>query len=589
MRQFTFHSVGKLSARKRFGGIAGPVVFVLAAAAVLSVFYFASLSKGSREVFEESMEISPDPAEAERLLAESRAAESQFNNIHEFKKDQTSDADIDIYEKAVEAYGKHLAYAGMSASYNPRYEQMRKQLHNLRADILRRRSAQIEIQAEELATQKKYEEAEKLFADAAALENRITREFPLASNKNHARANFLENRSKTMRTIPLQIRAQQLAQQGEAALDAAQWPTANSCFSEALAIEKDLWVNYRNVIVSNSARIQRLQSLIATVYSAPDYERRERAAAEAAEAEQKGDWTAAAEAWKTALSIQKTIIQNFPRSLYADETTAQDIEKRLADAQARPQFIELEKEYAEMRANIRSRELTRVPLLAKQILRRAENILRECPKSTLISDAFLEELRFMDFKAADISSVQDSFFSLLRPIPGAAAGTQMLKTEVSQSLYTYIMPFNPSARKKLTQPAESVDFSDAQEFCRRISLLIGRPVRLPTQSEFLAAAGKPDPEKLLSQAWLLENSSGEVHDCGARADNENGFSDLYGNVCEWVSADPETAGKLNKQETFVAGGDCQTPVYSFPDEFFKISGHAEKSRTRGFRVVVEME
>ena len=266
------------------GGVVGPLVFLLVAIAVLAVFYFASLSKGSREEFAQAQETRVDPAEAERLLAESQSAESQFNAIHEFKKEQITDEDVDIYARAVELYGEHLSAAGTASAYNPRFEQMRRRLHNLRADALRKRSTALETKAEEFAAQKKYDEAEKLFSDASRLEFRITQEFPLATKKNHARANFLENRAKTMHAVPLTMRAQQLEREGEAALDAGNWPRANVALNEALSIEKELWSNYRNVIVSNSSRILRLQDLIATVNSAPDYERREIAAANAREA-----------------------------------------------------------------------------------------------------------------------------------------------------------------------------------------------------------------------------------------------------------------------------------------------------------------
>lgn len=582
-------SARRRATRGRFGGVAGPILFVLAAVAVLAVFYFASLSKGSRDDFSETRQIEPDPEAAEKTLSESRSAETQFNAIHEFKKDQITEEDIDIYEKAVAAYGQYLAYAGTAAAYNPRYEQMRKHLHNLRADMLRKRSAKLEILAEELASQKKYEEAERRFDDAAALEYRITREFPLATKKNHARANFLENRAKTMRAIPLQLKAKALAEEGEAALNAGNWPKANLRLNEALTVEKELWGNYRNIIVSNNAKIVRLQALLTTVKSAPDYERREQDVAAARAAEERGDWQAAAEAWARAVAKQNTIIQNFPESLYADKETLATLERSLADATARPKFIQLREDYEKMRADIRSRSTDRVPMLAKQALRRAEEILRECPNSTLVSENFLQELRYMDVKAPDISGLQSNFFRLLLPVPGAEEKTQMMKTEVSQALYTFVMPFNPSARKDLSRPVESVDFDDASEFCRKLSLLVGRTVRLPTQSEYAAAAGTPDADALLSQAWLLENSSGLVHAAGKRPANAAGFCDLYGNVAEWVLADAANAEELRSHESFIAGGDCQTPSYSFPTEFFKKVLSSEKSRTRGFRVVVEAE
>ncbi|MBQ2732491.1 MAG: SUMF1/EgtB/PvdO family nonheme iron enzyme [Opitutales bacterium] len=586
MRNFVSSS---FLSRAKLGGVGGPIVFLLVAIVAIAAFYFASLSKGSREEYAEAQEIVPDSAEAEKKLSESRAAETQFNAIHEFKKDQITGEDIDIYEKAVTAYGDYLAYAGAAASYNPKLEQMRKHLHNLRADFLRKRTAELESRAEVFAAEKNYKEAERLFSEAANIEYRITKEYPLSSKKNHARANALDIRAKTMHAIPLQMQAKELEAEGEAALNAGHWPTANSRLSEALAIEKELWTNYRNVIVSNSVRIQRLSDLIATVNSAPEYERREQRKAEALAAEARGDWDAAAKAWESALAAHKTIIQNFPRSLYSGESVREEIATNLDNARARPEFQKLLEDHAQMSRDIRSGNSERVPQIAKQTLRRAERIRRDWINSTLVSDEFLNELRYMDLKAPSIPGVQSNLLKLLLPVPGAPANVHMMKTEVSQALYTFIMPFNPSALKNMEHPAESVDYNDATEFCRRLSLLLGRPVRLPTQEEFLAAAGTLDPKSISEQAWLIENSSGSVHPVGHRAANAAGFFDLYGNVAEWVSASARNAGERKEFEEFIAGGDCQTPSYSFPSDFFKKVARTEKSRTRGFRVVVEIE
>ena len=82
MRNFVSSS---FLSRAKLGGVGGPIVFLLVAIAAIAAFYFASLSKGSREEYAEAQEIVPDSAEAEKKLSESRAAETQFTNLKKTK------------------------------------------------------------------------------------------------------------------------------------------------------------------------------------------------------------------------------------------------------------------------------------------------------------------------------------------------------------------------------------------------------------------------------------------------------------------------------------------------------------------------
>lgn len=578
----------RCATRGKTGGIVTPLLLFVAVAVVLAIFYFASLSKGSREEFDDAQSIRPDPVAAEKKLAESQSAESEFNSIHEFKKDQIAGSDIDLYEKAVDAYRDYLAYAGMTA-YNPRFEQMRRRLHDLRADSIRKQTSLLETRAEDFASQKNYAEAEKLFREAGNLENRITREFPLATKKNHARARFLDSRARTMQAIPMQIRARELEDEGEKAIAAKNWAKAKICFAEAREIEKTLWADYRNVIASSSSQIAKLNTLLETVDSSAEYETRERCIAAAQNAEKIADWKTAAAEWEKAIAAQDAIEKNFPGSLYAGKEITEKLKTSFANAAAFPSFEQLRKLREEIDASVRSRDVERVPLLAKQALRMAESIVRERKENTLVSEDLLKELRYLDLKAPDIATVQHSFFNLLLPIPGQPENVKMTKTEISQALYTFVMPFNPSVRREHALPVESVDFLEATEFCRRLSLLVGYPVRLPTQKEFAAAAGTPDTETLLRSAWLIENSSGLIHAVGKREAGFAGFFDLYGNVSEWVLPDDPEDSNLKKHQTFSAGGDAQTPVYAFPNATFAVTNRTEKSRIRGFRVVIEFD
>ena len=90
-------------------------------------------------------------------------------------------------------------------------------------------------------------------------------------------------------------------------------------------------------------------------------------------------------------------------------------------------------------------------------------------------------------------------------------------------------------------PVECVSWDDAVRFCRKMSEMVGRPVRLPTEAEweFACRAGTTTPFAVGD--WLarsrqanfdaLEASPTPV---GGYPANAWGLFDMHGNVCEWV-------------------------------------------------------
>ncbi|MCP4886397.1 MAG: SUMF1/EgtB/PvdO family nonheme iron enzyme [Planctomycetaceae bacterium] len=121
--------------------------------------------------------------------------------------------------------------------------------------------------------------------------------------------------------------------------------------------------------------------------------------------------------------------------------------------------------------------------------------------------------------------------------------------EVTQSEYQQVMGNNPSRFKGSRNPVEMLTWEDANEFCRRLSLLprekrAGRVYRLPTQAEweFACRAGTTtkysyrDDESLLSSyGWYKENGGGTTHPVGSKIANPFGLHDMHGNVWEWCN------------------------------------------------------
>ena len=91
-------------------------------------------------------------------------------------------------------------------------------------------------------------------------------------------------------------------------------------------------------------------------------------------------------------------------------------------------------------------------------------------------------------------------------------------------------------------PAISVTRAAADAFCEWLSLKTGKAYRVPTEAEWVRAAGLATGSGARRDAiaWHRGNASARTHAVATKAADALGLFDLFGNAAEWVAPDDGT-------------------------------------------------
>jgi tetratricopeptide (TPR) repeat protein len=567
----------------RSGKIIAQVIFILfITVASLSLALFLAKS-GPQRVERVRRDTALERTELRELREKSRALWDRFISVSEYRPKLT-DEDVNILKEALgmrETYLQRADLAGLASDPDMIIEDMRKKWAEIQATKCREEARVLQVVAEAARDKGDYATAAEKFAQALALENKISDEFSLSRMRDTTQVAYLSTEVKRANGRPVWESTQRLEEEGEKLFAEKKWEEAEKKYDESLKQQEIVSLKFPGLFETKYLRADTLRARRDTAASGPEQEQILVLIANARELAAAAKYDEAEKVWNTIQARYDEMRRLHPRCDYVQEAVTEVRNKE------RDQLLSVGRVNAVIRRigaldeSLRSGATDSAGSEALLILQESERILKKYPNASVFDAETRRKLNYISVKSSEIAGIQQSVAGMLKPVPGIP-DVLLLNIEVPQTLYTTLLDgHNPSAVVGDFLPVDSVAYEEALNFCKHFGWLIGRPVRLPTEAEFRNAVGTVERAALPGQAWAFENSGNAPHKGKEKAANANGFFDLLGNLSEWGQAPRFSDNAL------VFGGSYQNSFEALALVPSEQRPKHDKNRLRGFRIVVE--
>ncbi len=520
-----------------------------------------------------------DPAMV-RLLEESRELEREFARIRETRT--PAEADLVLLQQSI---AKQREWMEATGSMDAEPRQRLHELEALHDDAWQRstiaRSVAAEAEGREALAAGRRAEGVVPLRRALELQRLLNQRAEGGAGRDLPRETMLAQEIERLEAEPIDGERAAATAEAERLRDADKTVEALAAYHRAHALQLQLNREFARTQFASLGNLETLETEIATLDSVPLLREVMELSARAAEAQGRGASAEAVALFEQAGLAQRRLNNEFPRSRHVSTERVDALEvARQTELSAEParRVAQLDREVV---AKLRAGDPAGVPELLREGAELQDAMFARLPRSRRLDPELRLKFNYLYLNRDALEPVLRTVADQFRPVPGG--GVQMLRTEVPQRLYTLVMRANPSRQAGDDLPVESVSLPEAGEFCRRLSWLLGRTVRLPTEAEYRAALGPaPQGESLLAAAWSQERSDDRPQPIGSAVANAAGFHDLLGNVAEWLApATPEA------EATLVAGGSYVEPAADLAKTPLVRRQGLDRARTIGFRVVVE--
>jgi tetratricopeptide (TPR) repeat protein len=557
------------------------VIFFLFIPASLVGFFTLLIMTGPKSIDYESLDARlVSPEESKVLKEKSMELEGAFDELYAL--DQVSEDDYELLFQAIvfqEEYLESLPYFSQTAE--ERLVRLRERFDQTKSEPYYQITIVSERESKQFYELGDFESARIHLSKAIESQLTINEQYPLSSYKNFNRLTQLNRELKYLEAYPIYKELTKLIAKSDDLVEAGELATAAEIIQEAIDLQSILNSEYRSSKVADSRKLVELKNRYIDLKSEPDYRAIMKLIQEADQLVSEGNYLKATDGFDQALAMQRKLNKNYPLSRYASEDMIHNLIRKSQTAES---FF-LSEAISAINIEINDSLKARNPLVAKEkIIRATDMVLRmkeEFPKSSYYDDQIELKIKYLNLIRNDLELIHSRIYAKLLPIPEEAF--MMLDTEVTQALYTTIMGVNPSRSRGDLMPVESVSWVEANEFCKRLSWILGYVVRLPKEYEFRKAIGRLRYIKVEEYAVSSRDLEGLL-EVAQKEPLSSSYFDLLGNVSEWLYSDTVF---LNDAVNHIGGhfSDSNQTIYSVP---LRKGKKDERSRLIGFRFVVEI-
>jgi len=548
----------------------------LGLAALGGLYYFLATIGPKRVENPSNIVTKPDDPVIARLSDEISALERTYRQAADARliTNESTEALVQAVEKQKELL---RTFSGAGLDQSTRLGRLETELATVRAREKVRLVDGLEKDGEELLRTEKIDQAGEKLREALRLQREINGSSASSRYKNYVRETSLAQAIAAVEAAPLRREMESALAAARQATAEQRWADALTAYTSARDAQARINREYGRTRYADLAGADRLSAEIESLNAAgiaSDIEAKEKAGDQAVIQRLSAE---AAALFSEAGTLQLKVNQNYPRSRFVSSERIESLEVKRQTALSMELADSLEEFDRVISRNLHRRQIVAAEQRLGEAGLLAEKLFKEYPKSRRLDGSLRIKIAYLSLRRTDLRRLQDEIYDGLIPLPGVD-DRLMFKTEVPQSLYAVVMNTNPSRNAGRSFPVDSVSWSDAQDFCMRVSWLLGASVRLPSQDEFRVALGAYGE----GDVWSRDNSDGHSQEVGRQKPNAAGFNDLLGNLAEWCAADADS------DKAPVLGGSYlleSSALVKVPTEFMIKS---DRARHVGLRIVVEL-